>query len=81
METQEYEMVIRSEDGTHEQAVMLEDWQRKLNQASRIFGKQMNVASDIAGWMRETGFVNVSDDTYKVVPILWHPLASGSGLS
>lgn len=67
VETQEYELCFSSEDGTHEQAVMLKDWQRKLDQASRIFGKQMNLASNIGGWMRETGFVNVSDDIYKVL--------------
>lgn len=66
VEAQEYELCIRSEDGTHEQAVMLKDWQRKLDQASRIFGKQMNLASNIPGWMRDTGLVNVSDDIYKV---------------
>ena len=65
-EAQEYETCVRSEDGTHEQATMLQDWQRKLDQASRAFGKQMNLASSISGWMHEAGFVNVSDDVYKV---------------
>lgn len=65
-EVQEYETCVRSEDGTHEQAAMLQDWQRKLDQASRAFGKQMNLASSISGWMHEAGFVNVSDDVYKV---------------
>lgn len=66
LEVQEYETWADSDDGTHEQAVMIQDWQRLLDKASRLFGKQMNLASAIGGWMRESGFRNVTDDIYKV---------------
>ncbi|PLB34265.1 class I SAM-dependent methyltransferase [Aspergillus candidus] len=65
LELQEYETWVRSDDGTHEQATMLLDWQQKLDQSSRRFGKHMNVASHVAGWMQGAGFVNVTDDVYK----------------
>lgn len=68
LELQEYETWVRSDDGTHEQATMLLDWQQKLDQGSRQFGKRMNVASDVAEWMQDAGFVNVTDDVYKVPP-------------
>jgi hypothetical protein len=45
---------------------MLLDWQQKIDAASTRFGRPMNVASSLAGWMQEVGFVNVTDDSYKV---------------
>ena len=75
-EAQEYELVTDSDDGTHLHAVMLQDWQRKLNQASLLFGKQMNLAFRISGWMQEAGFVNVSDDIYKVRAASSRPILS-----
>ncbi|KAI9930350.1 hypothetical protein ASPWEDRAFT_50672 [Aspergillus wentii DTO 134E9] len=65
LELQEYEAWVNSDDGTHEDAVMVQDWQEKLDQSSKKFGKQLNVAPCLSGWMREAGFVNVTDDVYK----------------
>lgn len=66
VEVQEYETWTHSDDGTHEQADMIQDWQKKLDIASRVFGKRMNVAHHIRDWMRDAGFTNVTDDIYKV---------------
>lgn len=65
-EAQEFEAYVFSDDGTHQRAAAIMDWQDRLNQASKQFGKPMNVAPHIAGWMAAEGFVNVADDIYKV---------------
>lgn len=70
-EAQEFETLLLSDDGTHERATILEEWQRTLNQASIKFGKPMNIASTIPQCMAEQGFVNVTDDVYKVCCVLW----------
>ncbi|KAA8648258.1 hypothetical protein EYZ11_008025 [Aspergillus tanneri] len=64
-EVQEYEAWIHSDDGTDKDAVMLQDWQEKLDLASRRFGKRLHVAPLIQGWMQDARFINVTDDTYK----------------
>lgn len=65
-EAQEFEAWVLSDDGSHESAVAVMDWQDRLNAASAEFGKPMNVAPRIAAWLEDEGFVNVQDDIYKV---------------
>ncbi|KAJ5782596.1 hypothetical protein N7457_004370 [Penicillium paradoxum] len=64
-EAQEFETLVVSDDGTHELATVLDDWQKLLNQASVKFGKPLNIAPRVSEWMTEQGFANVTDDTYK----------------
>jgi len=66
VELQEYEVWIHSDDGTHEQALTAIDWQLKLDDASRRFGKHLNVAGTLRQKMIDAGFVNVRDDVFKV---------------
>lgn len=66
MEVQEFEAAVGSDDGTHLLAPTMVEWVEKVNEAARQFGKPMNVASQIQSWMETTGFVNVTDDIYKV---------------
>ncbi|KAL1998237.1 hypothetical protein VTN02DRAFT_6562 [Thermoascus thermophilus] len=66
VELQEYEAWIHSDDGTLEQAPTIVDWQLKLDDASRRFGKQFNVAGTLKQKMVDAGFVNVRDDVFKV---------------
>lgn len=66
VEIQEYETWLRSDDGTAERAPMLMDWQYKIDEASRLFGRHMNVAPNLAQWMEDAKFINVQDDVYKV---------------
>lgn len=66
VELQEYETKFTSDDGTHRQAVMVLDWQERLDESSKRFGKLMNVAPELAGMLTGAGFVNVADDIYKV---------------
>ncbi|KAL4893512.1 putative TAM domain methyltransferase [Aspergillus ambiguus] len=65
VELQEYETWIHSDDGTDRDAVMLQDWQQKLDESSSKFGKRMNVAPHLSGMMQRAGFVNVTDDAFK----------------
>lgn len=69
-EAQEFEAVVLSDDGTHERANMVMDWQDRLSEASKEFGKPMNIAPQMSTWMEEEGFVNVTDDIYKVGLVL-----------
>ena len=69
-EAQEFETLVLSDDGTHTRATNVLAWQDQLNQASKKFGKPVNVAPRLSGWMEDAGFVNVADDVYKVSSFL-----------
>ncbi|KAB8203582.1 AdoMetMTase [Aspergillus parasiticus SU-1] len=71
VEIQEYETWLRSDDGTAERAPMLMDWQYKIDEASRLFGRHMNVAPHLAQWMEDAKFINVQDDVYKAPVGSW----------
>ncbi|CAI7648256.1 unnamed protein product [Penicillium glandicola] len=64
-EAQEFESCVDSDDGTHESATAINRWADLLTQASKKFGKPMDVAPKIAQWMTDQGFANVTDDIYK----------------
>lgn len=66
VELQEYEGRFTSDDGTHENAAMLMEWQELLDEASMQFGKKIDMAAELGGMMGEAGFVNVMDEMYKV---------------
>ena len=65
-ESQEFETLALSDDGTHQDAKTILDWQQRLDNASQQFGKPMNIARRVSQWMEEAGFINVADDIYKV---------------
>lgn len=65
-EAQEFEVGLSSDDGTHEQATAIANWQHLLLQASTKFGKPINVSRRLSGWMEHAGFMNVANDVYKV---------------
>ncbi|RMJ21943.1 Methyltransferase [Aspergillus sp. HF37] len=65
IELQEYETRFTSDDGTHEQVPTFNDWQERLDEASKQFGKRMNIAPELGRLMAEAGFVDVMDDIYK----------------
>jgi trans-aconitate methyltransferase len=60
-EIQEYETWIQNLDGTMDDANYLMEWQVRVNEASGIFGKKMNVARDHKQDMIDAGFVDVVD--------------------
>lgn len=66
LEVQEYETMARSDDGSFDQAVNFNMWQSTLNEATQTFGKGFMDSSHHKERMEEAGFVNVTDDIYKV---------------
>ena len=66
VEIQESETWVRSDDGTCKDAVMVRALQQKLEEGSTKFGKRMNIAPEVRGYMQRAGFENVTDDIYKV---------------
>lgn len=66
IEVQEFEAAVASDDGSHALAPTMVEWIEKVNDAARQFGKPMNIASQVQSWMESGGFVNVTDDIYKV---------------
>lgn len=69
LEIQEYEIEISSDDGSHLKAKNFVLWKDKLNEASQLFGKPFSDYSLHKQRMEEAGFIDVSEDTFKVRPI------------
>ena len=63
---QEYEVQIKSDDNTINDAKWIVEWQQLLNEASVKFGKKLIVAEMQKQYMIDAGFVDVHDDIYKV---------------
>ena len=66
MEMQDFEIWIYSETDAMERAPFIREWQQLLDEASTKFGKKLNVSANYKDWMMEAGFIDVSDDVYKV---------------
>jgi len=66
IEVQEFEASVSSDDGTHLLAPTMIEWIEKVNEAAMRFGKPMNIAPQVQSWMEDGGFVNVTDEIYKV---------------
>ncbi|KAL1963736.1 hypothetical protein VTN77DRAFT_7802 [Rasamsonia byssochlamydoides] len=71
LELQEYETQATSDDDTINQAVHLKLWQDKINEASEIFGKPFMASLEHKQRMLDAGFVDVTQDTYKVPMGTW----------
>lgn len=65
-ELQDYEIDIASDDKTHLEAHNFLLWKDKLNEASKIFGKPFSDYQFHKQRMEEAGFVDVTEDAYKV---------------
>jgi hypothetical protein len=63
---QEYEVRIKSDDNSINNAKWIVEWLQLLNEASVKFGKKLNVAEMQKQYMIDAGFVDVHDDIYKV---------------
>ena len=67
LEMQEYETWITSNDNdTKARATYLNKWQELVNEASGVFGKDLNVATTQKQRLIDAGFLDVQDDLYKV---------------
>jgi SAM-dependent methyltransferase len=65
-EMQEYDAWIFSDDDSFERAVWTKEWVEKLDGASRMFGKQINVARKHKQWMIDAGFEDVVEKVIRV---------------
>ena len=66
-EMQDYGGRVKSDDDADMKLVPdLKYWQNEMNRASEILGKPLDVLHEHVRWMREAGFVDVTDDVYKV---------------
>jgi len=65
-EMQEYDAWIFSDDDSFERAVWTKNWVEKLDEASQMYGKRLNVARFHKQWMIEAGFEDVQEKMFRV---------------
>jgi trans-aconitate methyltransferase len=66
LEVQEFAVWIYADDGSMDRAPTVRRWQENLIEASKLFGKPMNVVDQHRSRMEAAGFVDVTEDVYKV---------------
>ncbi|KEY75160.1 hypothetical protein S7711_01608 [Stachybotrys chartarum IBT 7711] len=66
MEMQEYDAWIFSDDDSCDRAPWTMEWVQKLDAASKMYGKQINVARHHKQWMQEAGFEDVTELVYRI---------------
>jgi len=66
LEMQEYETWIRSDDATLNNCPNVQMWQQKVDEASIMFGKRLNVAGEQKEKMVNAGFEDVTDVIHKL---------------
>jgi trans-aconitate methyltransferase len=67
LKMQEYDTWIRSDDGGLDNAPNINEWQQKVDKASTMFGKRMNVASEQKAKIIAAGFEDVTEIVHKVL--------------
>ncbi|TGO73238.1 hypothetical protein BELL_0379g00180 [Botrytis elliptica] len=60
-----------SDDGTGELAPSFQKWQAGLDEASRLFGRDLNVAMKFKDWLEEAGFEAVVERHWRVPMAPW----------
>ncbi|KAL2208571.1 S-adenosyl-L-methionine-dependent methyltransferase [Sarocladium strictum] len=66
VEMQEYDAWIFSDDDSCSRAPWTMEWVDKLDGASKLFGKQINVAKNHRQWMIDAGFEEVQELVYRI---------------
>lgn len=66
MEMQEYDAWIFSDDDSCDRAPWTMEWVNKLDAASKMYGKQINVAQHHKQWMKDAGFEDVREVVHRV---------------
>jgi SAM-dependent methyltransferase len=66
VEMQEYDAWIFSDDDSCDRAPWTMEWVNKLDSASKMFGKQINVAKYHKQWMIDAGFEDVQELVLRV---------------
>ncbi|KAG7290046.1 hypothetical protein NEMBOFW57_000038 [Staphylotrichum longicolle] len=65
-EMQEYDAWIFSDDDSFDRAPWTKEWVEKLDGASKMFGKQINVAKKHKQWMIDAGFEDVTEKVIRI---------------
>ncbi|KAI8277664.1 Secondary metabolism regulator LAE1 [Colletotrichum sp. SAR11_240] len=65
VEMQEYDAWIFSDDDSFDRAIWTKEWVTKLDDASKTYGKRINVARFHKQWMIDAGF----EDVQELIPI------------
>ncbi|KAK4662350.1 uncharacterized protein QC763_700430 [Podospora pseudopauciseta] len=65
-EMQEYDAWIFSDDDSFDRAPWTKEWVTKLDDASKMFGKQINVANRHKQWMIDAGFEDVQEKVIRI---------------
>ncbi|KAK0736412.1 S-adenosyl-L-methionine-dependent methyltransferase, partial [Apiosordaria backusii] len=65
-EMQEYDAWIFSDDDSFDRAPWTKEWVTKLDEASKMFGKQINVANRHKQWMIDAGFEDVQEKVVRI---------------
>ncbi|KAI8280963.1 Secondary metabolism regulator LAE1 [Colletotrichum sp. SAR 10_98] len=65
VEMQEYDAWIFSDDDSFDRAIWTKEWVTKLDDASKTYGKQINVARFHKQWMIDAGFEDVQELVYR----------------
>lgn len=66
LEMQEYEAWMKSDDGTLDNCPNIIMWQQKMDEASKAFEKQLNVAAEQKDKIIAAGFEDVTEVVHKV---------------
>ncbi|EGR48929.1 uncharacterized protein TRIREDRAFT_61284, partial [Trichoderma reesei QM6a] len=66
LEMQEYDAWIFSDDDSCDRAPWTMEWVDKLDAASRLYGKQINVARYQKQWIMDAGFEDVEERVYRI---------------
>ncbi|RBQ85158.1 hypothetical protein VDGD_00715 [Verticillium dahliae] len=66
VEMQEYDAWIFSDDDSMARAPWTTEWVEKLDKASHMFGKPINIARFHKQWMQDAGFEDVKEVVYRI---------------
>ncbi|KAK4186712.1 S-adenosyl-L-methionine-dependent methyltransferase [Podospora australis] len=66
LEMQEYDAWIFSDDDSFDRAEWTKVWVHGLDEASKLYGKQINVANKHKEWMIEAGFEDVQEKVIRI---------------
>ncbi|KAH7174850.1 S-adenosyl-L-methionine-dependent methyltransferase [Fusarium flagelliforme] len=66
VEMQEYDAWIFSDDDSCDRAPWTMEWVAKLDEASKMFGKQINIAKYHKQWMIDAGFEDVQERVHRI---------------
>ncbi|RPA93336.1 S-adenosyl-L-methionine-dependent methyltransferase [Choiromyces venosus 120613-1] len=71
LECQEIESRICSDDGTLLPDSALVKWSRLLREAAETYGRSVVAAAQLADWMEDAGYVNVTNRCFKLPTNAW----------